>query len=71
VPNAQEVALGTLHVVLPFTPTAVLVQVRVTASGLDVAWNGDTIISGGRVTVTNTGATDWAATDTVHIVAFE
>lgn len=71
VPNAQEVALGNLHVALDFTPAVVVVQVRVTASGDLVAWDGDCVIATGLVKLTNTGDVDWAATDTVHIVAFE
>lgn len=71
VPNAQEVALGNLHVVLPFEPAAVIVQVRVTASGAVKAWDGNTVVSGSRVTLTNTGGTNWAQTDTIHVIAME
>lgn len=72
VPNAAEVALGNMHFVFPtFTPTHVIVQVRVTSGGTPKAWVGGVTISGNVVTLDNTGATDWAATDTVTIIAIE
>lgn len=69
VPLAQEVTLGTMHFVLPFVPTYVRAFARVTSSGLDKLWVGATIQSGNRVTLDNSGATDWAATDTVYVYA--
>ena len=67
-PNAQEVAIGNMHFVFPFTVGAVLVQVR-TSTGAAKAWDGLLTTSGGRVTADNSGATDWAATDTVSVLA--
>lgn len=72
VPNAQEVALGNLHIPLPFKPTIVFVQVRVTADGSVKAWDGGFTINGTTnpyITLTNAGNTDWAATDTVSVLA--
>lgn len=69
VPLALEVTTGNLHVVFPFTPTAVIINVRVTATGAIKAWAGTYVISGGRVTLTNNASTDWAATDTVTVLA--
>ena len=69
VPITAEVTLGNLHFYFPFTPTKVMVVVRVT-SGLAVkAWDGGYSISGGRVTVNNSGSTDWATSDTVTVLA--
>lgn len=67
-PNAQEVTIGNMHFVFPFTVNAVLVQVR-SSTGAAKAWDGLTTVSGQRVTLDNSGATDWAATDTVVVLA--
>ena len=67
-PNAQEVAIGNMHFMFPFTVGAMLAQVR-TSTGAAKAWDGLLTSSGGRVTADNSGATDWAATDTVTIFA--
>jgi hypothetical protein len=71
VPTATEVALGTLEFVFPFTPTFVNVIVITTATGIAVAWNGARTITAGRVTIDNTGATDWSAAETVTVIAYE
>jgi hypothetical protein len=71
VPTATEVALGFMNFTFPFTPAHVEVTVLVTASGLETAWIGNRTISGGRVRLDNAGGTDWAATDTVNVIAFE
>lgn len=74
VPTANEVTAGALILPLNFVPTNVLVQVRVTSTGAFKAWDGKWTITGGSypyVLVDNAGTTDWAATDTVHITAFE
>jgi len=69
VPTAQEVAIGNMHWVFPFTLGSAIAIVRVTATGVVKAWDGATTISGRRVTLDNAGSTDWAATDTVTVVA--
>lgn len=74
VPTANEVAAGMILLPTGFTPTNVLVQVRTTSTGAFVAWDGKWLITGGAnpyVKVDNAGSVDWAATDTVHITAFE
>lgn len=77
VPTAAEVGHGNMHFAFPFTPTTVLVNVRVTATGAAKAWDGDVAITAASgdvpayVTINNDGTTDWAATDTVHLAAFE
>lgn len=71
VPTATEVALGNMHFGFPFTVGHVIAQVRVTASGAAKAWDGDIIATGRRVVINNDGATDWAATDTVTVIAAE
>lgn len=71
VPIAGEVTLGNMHFHFPFAVGFVLPQIRVTSTGVSKAWDGATIISGNRVTLDNTGSTDWAATDTVYVIATE
>ena len=73
VPDAQEVATGNLHVGLDFTPSVVFVQVRVTATGVLVSWDGAAIIVGGAnpyIQIDNAGGTDWSVNDTVHVIAY-
>lgn len=66
--TAVEVALETLHFVLPISPTMATVQV-VTAAGVTKAFDGAVTISGNRVTVASSGTSDVAATDVVTVVA--
>lgn len=67
---AQDVTLDHVLFNFSFTPTAVMVNVRTTA-GVAKTWEGAVTISGGRVTVTNGGASDWAATDVITVLASE
>lgn len=68
VPNATEVALGTMHFVFDFTPVLDSVRVVVTATpGIALAWDGAVTISGNRLTIDNTGTVDWAATHTIEL----
>lgn len=69
VPNATEVALGNMHFQFGFAPTAAQAFVRVTSTGVAKAWDGATTVTGNRVTLDNAGSTDWAATDTVLVLA--
>lgn len=69
VPNAQEVAIGNLHVPLSFTPSVVIIQVRVTSGGSVKAWNGAYTIGTNLLTLDNSSSTDWATTDTISILA--
>lgn len=71
VPTAQEVALGRMHFLLDFTPSAILVDVRVTATGVAKLYGGARANVAGLVTLTNGTDPDFAATDTVQILAFE
>lgn len=71
VPVAQEVTLDDMHFVVPFTVGFAIAEVRVTADGTKKAWDGALSWSGRVITLNNAGAADWAATDTVHVVAFE
>jgi len=70
VPNATEVAIGNLHCVFPFAVGAAMAQVR-SSTGASKAWDGVLTITGARVTLDNSGATDWAATDTVVVLAHQ
>lgn len=70
VPNATEVALGNLHAEYDFTPLFVLVLVAPTATpGAWKIFDGVPTISTSHVTIDKAGSTDWAATDTVTIIA--
>lgn len=71
VPNATEVALGNMHFGFGFAVGGAIAQVVVTASGAAKAWDGDILISGRRVTINNDGDVDFAATDTVRVIAWE
>lgn len=73
VPSTQEVAIGFLNWPLTFVPRTVIVQVRVTSSGAVKAWDGNTVIDATNkaVRIDNAGSTDWAATDTITIIAME
>lgn len=71
VPNATEVALGSVHIPFSFTPTKVIAQVRVTSGGAAKAWGGTVTITGKRVSLTNNGTNDFAATDTITVEASE
>lgn len=71
-PNAQEVALGTMHIACPgFTPTGAVVMVVTTATGIAVAWVGATLFAANRCTIDNSGGTDFAEVDTVFVFAWE
>lgn len=80
---AIEVTAGVMHFAFPVNVSSVIVQAR-TAAGVMIAWNGAVTINnltnpgpvntgapgiGSRVTVDNSGATDWAATDIVTVLA--
>lgn len=68
--NATEVALDHMLFNFSFSPVAVMIQVR-TAAGALKTWDGAITVSGKKVTVTNGGASDWAATDVVTVLASE
>jgi len=68
VPTTQEVALGNMHFVLPFSPKGALVTVFTTSTGVQVAWNGLITITGNVVTVDNSGAVDWSTAETVSVL---
>lgn len=72
VPNATEVALGNLHIPVSFVPIGAIVQVRVTATGVEKAWDGGMTVdtANRKITLDNAGTTDWAATDTIYAVIF-
>jgi hypothetical protein len=71
VPTAGEVTAGTMHFVLDFTPRAVGINVVVTSTGVIKAWDGGRVLAAGLLTLNNAGSVDWAATDTVHVLAME
>lgn len=72
VPSAAEVTAGVLVIPTIFTPVTAQIRILVTGTGVEKVWDGATTFvaaSGntpGYVHIDNTGATDWAATDTVH-----
>lgn len=69
VPTATEVAIGNMHFRYNFAPLSAIVAVRVTSTGVVKAWDGAVVISGNRITLDNAGSVDWAATDTVTVLA--
>lgn len=73
VPVAAEVTFGKLVIAVPFTPRVVRVDVTVTASGLAKAWVGAYSYDPTTklLTIDNSGATDWATTDTVTVLIAE
>ena len=71
VPSAAEVTDGSMQFAFPFTVGHVHAEVRVTATGVVVAWVGALTKTGNVVALGNGGAVDWAATDTVTVVASE
>jgi hypothetical protein len=68
-PTAQEVLIGSLHIVVPFTPVEAFVHIR-DSSGDTVAWDGAYTIDAANklVTLGNGGSTDWAATSEVNVL---
>jgi hypothetical protein len=72
VPNAVEAALDRVLIPVDFAPTAAIVQIRVTATGEPVAWDGNTILRTveQRVDLINSGIVDFAATDTITAVIY-
>lgn len=70
VPKALDVTFGTMRFQFDFTPTLVQVFVIVTATpGIALAWDGAIVIANGLVTCDNTGAVDWATTNTLLVIA--
>jgi hypothetical protein len=69
--SAGDVAAGVVQFNTDFSaPLGAIVVVR-TAAGALVAWDGAIVIgNSGRVNVDNTGATDFAATDTLDVIWF-
>ncbi len=70
VPKTLDVTLGTMKFQFDFTPTLVVVWAVVTATpGIALAWDGAIVIDAGLVTIDNTGAADWATTNTIYVYA--
>lgn len=71
VPIAGEVTLTHMHFALPFAPTGI-VQVWViptSTPGEPKAWDGTLTVNGNILTLTNSGGTNFATTDTVYLQA--
>ena len=72
-PTAVEVGVGQLRAKFGFEPSAFIVAVRDT-NGDVKAWDGAASVDpddARTILIDNTGAVDWAATDTVTILASE
>lgn len=70
VPTATEVTLGDMQFQFDFQPVSVDVKIVMTATpGVAIAWDGAITIVANRVKIDNTGATDWATTNTVIVRA--
>lgn len=70
VPNAVEVATDYLFVPLDFQPTAVVIDVRTTATGAKVVWGGGCTISAAGLLIDNLAGTDWSVAETLYILAW-
>ena len=70
VPNAVEVATDYLLVPLDFVPTAVVIDVRTTATGAKVAWNGGCTILASGLQIDNLSTVDWSVAETLYILAW-
>ena len=68
-PTTQEVALGDMHFVMPFTVEAVMLDVHIESTGVQKAWNGKYIMVGHILTLDNSGAVDWDENDMVTVLA--
>lgn len=68
-PIAAEVTAGVMHFVFPFTPVTGGVRAKIitTSTQAAKAYDGAITITGNRVTIDNSGATDWATTDQVEL----
>lgn len=72
VPTANEVTLGSMIFSFDFSPVVLSVMAYVTSTkGVSKDWNGATTVSGNDVIISNNGATDWAATDTIILTVTE
>lgn len=71
VPTAGEVTIGSIYLPCDPVPTSVIVQVRSTADGSAVAWDGKITVDGTNkcIVLDNSGDVDWSDTDTIHIIA--
>lgn len=67
VPTANEALVGQVDLILAFTPVVVLVEVITTATRARVAWDGVVTVDGSRITLDNSGGTDWTAAETLLI----
>lgn len=71
VPTATEVTLGVMRFAYDFEPLSCQVRVHVTATGVQKLWDGNADIDATNMMISldNGGGTDWAATDTVSVIA--
>tara|TARA_R110000796_G_C14571530_1_gene435764 strand:- start:6605 stop:7234 length:630 start_codon:yes stop_codon:yes gene_type:complete len=70
VPTAADIATaGLVILAFAFAPTIVTATVRTTSTGATVAWDGAITQSGRLIILDNGGATDFAATDEIHVIA--
>lgn len=68
--TAADVTAGSLRMVVDSAQlTGAIVVVRDAAGALK-AWDGVATVTGDQVVIDNAGAVDWAATDTVDVIAF-
>ena len=67
VPTANEVTKGDIWFSFPFVPTVLRVKVITTSTQAAKAWDGVSAVVGTRVKLDNSGAVDWAVTDTIEL----
>lgn len=72
VPTATQVLTGIICIPLEFEPTGALVQIRATADGTALAWDGKVTIDTTNylLKIDNTGSADWDADDTISVLVF-
>jgi len=71
VPNATEVTTAFMVFAFPFPVAHATVSSKVTSTNAKSLIDPDILISGNNVILNKDGATDFAATDTVTVIAFE
>lgn len=71
VPVTQEVNIGNIHFYFDFTVKYARALVYTTSTGAAIAHDGVLTISGNRVTLDNSGSTDWSTSTTVAVFAAE
>ncbi len=68
--TAADVTAGTVTLQNNVINPAGAIVTVVTSAGIPVAWDGGYTFGDGSITINNLGATDWAATNIINVVAY-